>query len=550
MDALTRARPPGLLQQLGAGARDVVHRLLGVGVAAYGKGGAPVSPAYPVDASERAFLANPWVWACYHAIASDLSGLPLVAETGVGVERVQTADHWLLALLASPHPKVSGRRWRKQIVADLLGGNAYVRVWRDPTTRRPVQLGRIPPALVSPIVAIDGEEVGWRIQGRPDLAWDDVLHISDISLSAAPDLVMGSSPIQPLALGLQVDRDARRHAGRSAKRGQLEMILSPDTPGLILDPDRTAAMTAGYTQSRENGDGVYIVNTGMKAQPTTLTARDGEFLGISDRLRAEVLATFGVPETRVGSPAANYGTAREQSRIYWQTLQARAALIDDEISRLAEPGVRIRHSFAGVDALQISQSERQQRAIYWKSEFGLEPSSAAAYEGFVDLPVPVETAGKTAGLEATALNGAQVASAVAIVQAVAEKRLPRDSGIAMLRVCFQMSAKDAEAVMGSVGRSFFVEPAVKSVPELLSAVLAAYEVAPDPSVVLPVVEQLLTDGLVALGVQAGRAALVAGETAATCHEAVAMAAGPLRELRAFGPDNAQRIARLAGLEAA
>ena len=55
----------------------------------------------------------------------------------------------------------------------------------------------------------------------------------------------------------------------------------------------------------------------------------------------------------------------------------------------------------------------------------------------------------------TALNGAQVTSAQEIVQAVADRMLPRESGISMLSAFFNLPLDVADRIMGSVGRTFF-----------------------------------------------------------------------------------------------
>jgi hypothetical protein len=57
----------------------------------------------------------------------------------------------------------------------------------------------------------------------------------------------------------------------------------------------------------------------------------------------------------------------------------------------------------------------------------------------------------------TALNGAQVQAAQGIVESVAARKLPRETGIAMLVEFFNIPQPKAEALMGDVGRSFFVE---------------------------------------------------------------------------------------------
>lgn len=60
-------------------------------------------------------------------------------------------------------------------------------------------------------------------------------------------------------------------------------------------------------------------------------------------------------------------------------------------------------------------------------------------------------------VQKTALNGAQVASAMEIVAAVAARDLPRETGLAMLVSFFSLSPTEAGEIMGPVGLTFFVE---------------------------------------------------------------------------------------------
>lgn len=64
----------------------------------------------------------------------------------------------------------------------------------------------------------------------------------------------------------------------------------------------------------------------------------------------------------------------------------------------------------------------------------------------------------------TALNGAQVTAMVDVVQAVAERRLPRETGVAMLVASFPIDEPDAEKIMGETGRTFFVQEEPKGPP--------------------------------------------------------------------------------------
>lgn len=60
----------------------------------------------------------------------------------------------------------------------------------------------------------------------------------------------------------------------------------------------------------------------------------------------------------------------------------------------------------------------------------------------------------TEKVQDTLPNGAQVASGVDIVKAVAAGDLPRDAGLGMLRVFYRFTPEEAEQIMGSVGAGF------------------------------------------------------------------------------------------------
>lgn len=74
----------------------------------------------------------------------------------------------------------------------------------------------------------------------------------------------------------------------------------------------------------------------------------------------------------------------------------------------------------------------------------------AAAEG----AVPLETGGDAGAAQDTALNGAQVTSLVEIMGQVAIGQLPRDTGVELISVAFNMPRDKADKLMGSVGAGF------------------------------------------------------------------------------------------------
>lgn len=93
---------------------------------------------------------------------------------------------------------------------------------------------------------------------------------------------------------------------------------------------------------------------------------------------------------------------------------------------------------------------------------GIRVDKRATYEeaGVKLAPaVVVKTdAGDTQNLAETALNGAQVTSAMQIVNSVAQGQLPRATGVNMLVEFFQLEPEQAERIMGEVGRGFIPRP--------------------------------------------------------------------------------------------
>jgi len=74
------------------------------------------------------------------------------------------------------------------------------------------------------------------------------------------------------------------------------------------------------------------------------------------------------------------------------------------------------------------------------------------------------TTGQTDNVQQTALNGAQVASLVTVVQETAAGRLPRDSAVQIVMQALQVTEQVADKILGSAGRGFVPPEAAKPTP--------------------------------------------------------------------------------------
>lgn len=124
------------------------------------------------------------------------------------------------------------------------------------------------------------------------------------------------------------------------------------------------------------------------------------------------------------------------------------------------------------------------------------PEREALPDDAVDVPTP---AGVTPGLSpnpetgepvsTVTLNGAQVSALIEVITSVATGQIPRETGVATIQAAFNLSATDADKLMGTVGRGFSPaspkEPAQPVEKAVAAAVAPAAAVSPNLSITLP-----------------------------------------------------------------
>lgn len=366
----------------------IVARVVGattVLLALDGTGGQVVHPGYPTMWSMSTMARFPWVWTCVRAVAGDAGGLPLTAirivGTGPGATRVPVDDP-ILAIIRNPSVGVTEYQFRKQLWVDyLLTGNAYI--WRP----SPVELIRLHPAHVEPRAAgLGGPIVEFRV-------WDGtkwfsvfpsaMLHIKDVSWSDDVSSLLGESSIRCLHDDLTMELGAKTLAAQQASKGRPEILLSTEGQ---MGPDGAKELVGRWEEATKARHGAFATGRGVKATPLGWSPKEFEFAARSEVVRDVVLAVFEVPPARAGLASANFGTDKNQLRVYWDSIRRRTRAFDDAFSMLAQPGVRIEADFQDVEALQVSYTERLQRVAMWVG-LGASPIDAARYEGFDDAPV-------------------------------------------------------------------------------------------------------------------------------------------------------------------
>lgn len=446
-----RASPP-------MGKTDTARPVMGADYAQ----GMPSKPGYDVEAAMSAYAAFPWVYAAAIRASRDFAGLPLVVVKGRRSDAVVLSDHPLYDLLEQTSLRVTGRQYRAQQWLDLtLAGNSIGFI----TGRgRGTVLQRLHPRRVS--IETDPQD-GWgryiweAAGGRVFLSAESIVHVRTPSWSDDPRGLWGTGAIEALHNDLNTDKRASMSASILAKRGRPDIIISPgpDTPANAWNQPFRDALRASLNALLEEG-GTVVVGAEAKIDMPSWSPRDIEFPALRQLVREAVLAVTGVPPHLVGLPVANYAQAEAQERAYWERLQSLAGDVEDAcwrpVARRFGSDISVRHDFSKVDVLQAGRTLRQQRVQSWWM-MGISLADAAAYEGFEDLPTPPEapavptTPGAPAPLPGlpdvavadSALNGAQIASLLQIVFAVANGQLTVDAAVAIILVSFPMIDQEA-----------------------------------------------------------------------------------------------------------
>ena len=459
----------------------------------FASGGA-TDGGYSLRKAWYAYGINPWVQVCVERIAEDIASLPLVVEVDGKGGPKQVDKHPVLDLFARPNSHTSGRLFRMQNAADLvLAGNAPILPLKSSRGVGVVALQRLHPARVTAIPGPHGL-MGWRYDdghgSGAQYKAEDLVVIRSLSWADDPRLLMGTSPVQALAADLDADLAVANLTKKAAQKGRPDAIYHPKGDQRWGAPIVRAIKAALERALQDNHGGVAVLDGAGELEILGWTPRDMQGADTRMWTRQTVLSRFGVPPTIAGIPdAANYATAQMEQVTYWTRLQARAALLDDgftEIARMAGyEGVRVRHDFSQVPALQDAQGASLARVVQW-AQMGADPMVAARYEGFTDQPDglwPLPDSGP-AGLGVggkaadVALNGAQVTSAQAIVGSFNAGQLSRDSAIAMLVEFFNMDPAAASNIVGSAP----IAPAstdTKALTEARDEIAAALEILSD-----------------------------------------------------------------------
>lgn len=406
----------------------------------------------------------------------------ITTSTNIG----EVTRHDALTLLHRPNPYMTGRQFRKYSeLYNVITGVSYSEIkWMEST---PIQLWLLPPHCVK--VEADAK-TGLPISftyGGEKLNPDDVLVETAENLCNPYAGTSGQSPVRSIIDKLQLHDYITEKLVAIMSAPKFSGILSPRGEDAMLTDEQRQRWESKLQQYRRDKQGDLIFLDGdVRFDSVQTIATDLAAVEIIKQIEEQIARVFQMPlmilRGSEGTSRASYEAAVQE----WMDggISSRLREIEDVLNFTFLPKFDDAEDlfFAFDDPSPLN--ERQDYELYTlgcggpfltvneaRQETGWEPREGGdtirETNGVVlgDVPELTETEAAPEPLVETeqelntnpalTLNGAQISSAVSIVQQVAQGLLPRDAAIGMLQTLVNLTPEQAEACMGTVGVSFF-----------------------------------------------------------------------------------------------
>lgn len=423
------------------------------------------------------------VYACVRVIAETVASLPLMVYKRTG-ERSRVIDrkHPLFKVLhRRPNPWMTAFTFRETMVGHLvLRGNAYARIVRN-GGGDVAQLWPLHPASVAPFLR--GDELFYRVnQGGTvkEYPRTQILHLRGMG----GDGVTGYSPIrqarEAVALALACEQSGTKLFGNGSSPGG---ILTHDG---MLKPEQKARIKRDWEAAQSglaNRHRVVVLDSALKWDKVGVDPQDAQFLETRRFQLAEIARWFRVPLHLLQDlENASYATVEQQGidftvhcvRPWCERIEQE--LVAQLFSEADQEDFFPKHTIDGLlrgDQASRFASYATARQWGWMSVndiLALEDRNPIGPEGDVYLqPMNMVPAGDEGGpvdnaedgpadllggaaltesVQDTALNGAQIASVVALAQSVAAGLIPAATAIRIILIAFpSVSEEEATALI-------------------------------------------------------------------------------------------------------
>lgn len=313
-----------------------------------------------------------WVYKAVEVISGNASRLPFKITDGDS----DLESHPLLRVMNKrANPLETGRMFRKRLSAQILLSKrgAFVEVTKN-NAGQVTRLDLLPPDRVRIVPDFSGDYISYYEYTR----WDGVMRpipperIRWIREPHPMDPYSGTTPLDAAGMSVDLDYLARAYNVSFINRdGRPGGILGVDADGLeqgeldrITQRLKPGPHFAGQITAIGTGPG------GINYIDTSARPRDMAYGETSSQAKKEILAAFGVPESKAGdSSGRTFDNAEQEEYNFWQDpmrphLDLIAAAFDEDV----DPDLDCGFDTTGVEALELPDRRRRtERREEWNA---------------------------------------------------------------------------------------------------------------------------------------------------------------------------------------
>lgn len=260
-------------------------------------------------------LKNSDVFTAINVIANDIATNPIKLESD-NVNHI-TDNHFSdlnYLLNIKPNDQMTARDFKYSLTANLLlTGNAYARIYRDPLTKKPIDMEVLRPSWVTVFVDEKTGLVKYTIQDTVhspyDLRQEDVLHIKFLTTNG----LVGASPLYALKDEVKLQKQGN-HMLSSFFASGINGSSILKMPGHV-GPDARDAVRREWLKANagDKTHRVMILANGEDYEKVDVDTSILKIVNSNDYTTKQIAKAFGIPVSRLGLENAH--TSLPQSNL-------------------------------------------------------------------------------------------------------------------------------------------------------------------------------------------------------------------------------------------
>ena len=455
------------------------------------------------ESTERPFEENPWVRAAIKAVSSGFQRLDLkFYDRDPHDEAAAEVQHPLAALLDSPNQMLTGRAFRRAHAVAIKHDGESIWFFAD-ADGQPVEtiegtrdFAEMPAQIIpvrGKLVEVEHDSTGWPASYRYTTTYGSGSNMVSHAFPAGSvahfrdfdpyNVTRGLGDVDGLQREIDLYFQSFRAMDASVRNGgEPGGFISFDTyiePGELARRQELADDEyAGANQRR-----IKVLGDGAKFHPSGIKPSDMQYRELVEWLRDSILAGLGVPPPVVGIySSATYNNVETAHRELWtgpngilSLAEATADVITNDVLPRMERVAGMRAVEAAFDssmieALREDMGEKIDRATAIATKgIGVSFNEALEMQGVSveapeegdrkwtisslrELVVTTADAGpeEASAAPETALNGAQIAGLLSIIEQVRVGSVPKDTAVQLIVAAFPFDEARAQRILRDV----------------------------------------------------------------------------------------------------